>query len=250
LVNIEEKNMSDQKKSHTLLVDFDDRSQLHQDLNRGIAALVQAKESCFRPHLCLNQQDGLEVIRRIAQDPDQARTHIFIINSPILNLTDGLWLNIGLGVFLDKLSSNSMVRLSPRQTGHIVTNLPEESRNIVLTKVREWYQEYFMERLQQALVTVTGQVEGGDILIAGTHTNRVFDIHDNSDGYSETPYTEWSFVGNELFTRLFYGPTLLEYGRDGFDRIDAMLESMDTRRTQVADGMFNALRALVGGGRG
>ena len=242
--------MSDQKKDHSLLVSFDDQSQLHQDLNRGIAALAQAKESCFRPHLCLNEQDGLEVIRRIAQDPDQARTHVFITNSPILSLTDGLWLNIGLGVFLDKLSSKSMVRLSPRQTGYVVANLPEESSSIVLTKVREWYQGYFLEKLQQALVVVTRQIDMGDLLIAGTHTNRVFDIHDNAGGHSDTPYTEWSLVGDELFIRLFHGPTLLQHGQNGFDRIDAILESMDTQRAQVADGMFNALRMLVGASSG
>lgn len=180
------------------LVKLGEDSAVRRELNRGIAALERAEEPCYRPHACLNGRFGVEVIRRITDIGSRANTEIRL--SELLS-TDyvRLWLNVRFVVYCDKCSlPDNVVRLSPRQTARIIQGLSPASRDMVLDKVRVWYEKEFKGVLRRGLENLDAQFARGDLLVAGTHDNMVFDIHGDGLGHDTIPYTELMIVGERL----------------------------------------------------
>ena len=206
-------------KELSVLSKLGESSQLRIDLNSGIAALQKAKEVCFHPHFCLNGKEGVEVIERISQDPKTANTRISITESSILSVK-GFWLNIGLAVSLDWMSSKEVVSLSPRQTSYIIQNLPKESQTTVLETVYNWYLQEFLPDLERGLAAVTRQMESRDYLRPGAYKNRVFDIQiAGSDG---SPYVEERIIGDRMFSQLFLGS--IELRQEPYKRMDDFMK--------------------------
>ena len=204
-------------KELSVLSKLGESSQLRIDLNSGIAALQKAKEVCFHPHFCLNEDDGIKVIERISQNPEDANTKISIIDFSILSVGD-FWLNIGFVVCLDKMSL--IAKLSPRQTGYIVQRLPQESQTTVLETVYNWYFQKFLPDLEQGLAAITRQLENGDYLMPGAYKNHVFDIQiAGSDG---SPYVEEGIIGHRMFSQLFLGS--IELRQEPYKRMDDFMK--------------------------
>lgn len=193
-------------------------SQLKRDLNKGIASLFSAPESWHQPHVCLNEEEGLEVIKKVAENPNPANTQFFFTNRLIL---DGdMWLNIAFGMYLNECSRpRNFVQLTPRQTSYIIRHLPEDSQATVLAKAKAWYLEALRKDMLEAIDTITAQFETGYPLLANDYDNRIFDIH---GGRHEVPYVEWGIVGENLFSAHFFG-TCLNYGTDGYARMDRLI---------------------------
>lgn len=226
-----------------------EKSDLHIALNRGVASLLQAEESFFQPHLCLNEQDGLRVIGEIARNPEAANTYISISEEMIWGGSDGLWLNVKFYVCLSEhgeIGGNNCVLLTPRQTSYIILRLPDELQKIVLQKIKDWYLNYLCPKIQKSLAEVGQQIQGNKLLVAGDRANRVFDIHDTEGGRSgwDVPYVEWRIAGEQLFSTFFHGPTLLEHGQDGYRKLDLMLATADRQRGAAVEGIINLARAL------
>ncbi len=237
--------MSRDEEKYYILVELKKASQLKTDLNKGIAALLQADQSHFRPHLCLNGVTGIRVTQRIADNPELADTVVFI--SDKLNCSgDDAWLNVSFSVYLDEMSSESHVMLTPRQTAYVVMNLPLESRQIVVAKIEAWYQKHFLQEMQKGLDKITKQFKEGDLFLADTNRNRIFDIHGDGNGHDTTPYTEWDIVGSELFLKLFFGHTCFHAvaGEDGYNRVDSLLTQLDRERVDAFQSLRGALQIL------
>ena len=205
-------------KELSVLSKLGESSQLRIDLNSGIAALQKAKEVCFHPHFCLNGKEGVEVIERISQDPKTANTRISITESSILSVK-GFWLNIGLAVSLDWMSSKEVVSLSPRQTSYIIQNLPKESQTTVLETIYDWYFKEFLPDLEQGLAAVTRQMESRDYLMPGAYKNHVFDIQ--TEGSGGNPYVEEQIIGRKMFFQLFFGS--IRMGQEPYKRTDDVM---------------------------
>jgi len=231
----EEKNYS--------LVKLGENLQLKTDLNLGIASLAEATESQFQPHLCLNGKEGVQVIRKVSLNPERANTEIWLNEHIIYGGGQDVWLNVNFSLFLDQICwPTNNARLSPRQTGYIVKNLPSKSQKIVLQKIKEWYLEKLLTNLNKGFETITEQFEKGDPLIESDHRNRIFDIH--GDRHMDVEYTERGIIGDELFYPLFLGHTLFHHGQDGYERIDQLLSELDGERKAAADMTLGLLRAL------
>ncbi len=233
-------------ENYWTLVSLGEKSQLKTDLNRGVAALAKASENCFRPHICLNKLDGIEVICKITQNPEQANTEFMIGQEIIYGGGSDLWLNVRFLIFLNTLSSNDLVQLSPRQTASVVVGLPQESKKTVLEKIKDWYFKYFSGKMREALEKITRQFNEGYLLAADDHENRIFDIHGGR--YMDVPYTEWRIVGEELFERFFFGHTFFQHGQDGYNEIDSMFAVMEKQRKSAVNGMLGLMRLLHDGG--
>lgn len=224
--------MKEEKKEYSLLVRLGEDSKLKQDLNSRIASLSKAEKGCFRPHVCLNDFDGVEVIQKITQDPEHSNTGIYISEQLNYGNGDDLWLNVKFCVFLDSLSSGSRVVLSPQQTSYIITNLPSDSKQAVADKVRAWFLEKFMADVQKGLEKIAKQFAEGDVFVVGTRENMILDIHGDGGGHEDLEYTEWPIIGDKLFNVFFLGHTCLSHLDviDGYERVDAILEQADRER--------------------
>lgn len=234
----------DEYRELVTLVKMGEDSQLKRDLNRGVASLQSAPESWFQPHLCLNEEHGMENIRKIAAGGESANTEFFIHDHPIIGGED-VWLNIRFGVFLNgRTQPTNFARLSPRQTAYIVKHLPPESLVIVLTKVKNWYVQIFQENMRKGLETISTQFETGNPLLESDDKNRIFDIHGGRVAGMDIPYVEWNIVGENLFGSLFFGVTFLDHGLDGYERMDQFLANIDRRRKGAVEGALGLMRAL------
>jgi hypothetical protein len=235
--------MSDEQKKY-YLVNLGEDSQLKVDLNRGVASLWDAAESHFRPHLCLNGKEGVEVLKRLSQDPDGADTEFWAREHLIVS-GDDIWLNIKFIMFLDRICFPSNVaNLSPRQTGYVVKALPAESRTAVLKTIKEWYFEKFLEDMKKGIETISKQFDEGDPFIESDDGNRIFDIHGGR--HMDVPYTEWGIVGEELAPPFLFGFTCFDHmgENDGYGRADAFLSDVDSQRKSAVDGLIGLVRAL------
>ncbi|MFA5996229.1 MAG: hypothetical protein WC790_00690 [Candidatus Paceibacterota bacterium] len=223
------------------LVLLGEASQLKNDLNRGVASLKSAPESWFRPHICLNGKEGVAVIEQIAASPETANT-MFIVSSHPIVYGDDLWINVHFRIFVDQISyPNHVVELTPRQTAHIVENLPLESRAFVLEKVKVWYFDSFRENILEGLHRIVAQFDEGSMLLKSDRENYVFDIHGGRS--MEVPYTECGIAGANLFSALFR-VTCLDRDEGGYNRLDAILARADRARHDTAEGVIGLVRAL------
>ncbi len=236
--------MAEDRKDYWTIVKLKEDSQLKIDLNRGVASLFKAKESHFQPHICLNGLEGIKILHKIAENPETANTGFQI--SEQLNYGGGsdIWLNINFYLHLDASWSNLGVKLSPRQTAYIVINLPQESKDIVLAKIKVWYFEYLKNKVIEGLEKIDKQFKEEKFFIADTHYNRIFDIHGDGGGHDTVEYTEWDIIGSELFLKFFNGHTLLHHGQNGYERIDQMLLQMDKERIAAFEGVYGLMKAL------
>ena len=55
-----------ESKAMNYLVELGESSRLKVDLNNSVASLYEAPENHFRPHVCLNGLEGVDVIKKIA----------------------------------------------------------------------------------------------------------------------------------------------------------------------------------------
>lgn len=238
--------MSDEKVNS--LFGFGEASQLKIDLNEGVASLFQAKESYFQPHVCLNEDKGVEVLRKIAENPGMADTSCLIDHKSIIYGKD-IWLNVSFFILLksnvrpDGSYSAPSVNLTPRQTAYVVQSMPAESQVIVLEKIKKWYLEKFLIETKKGLQTITEQFEKGDPLLKSDDGNRIFDIHGKRP-IGDVPYTEWSIAGDNMFSSVFFGITFLDHGQDGYSRIDEILNEIDKKRKSTANSFLELSRAL------
>jgi hypothetical protein len=233
------------EKKDYRLVKLDERSQLKTDLNLGIASLAQATERQFQPHLCLNDEEGVHVIRKVSLDPKEANTEIWLNEQIDYGGGEDVWLNVKFSLFVDRISwPTNNARLSPRQTAYIVKNLPSESQKIALRKIKEWYLEKLLTNFKKGLETISEQFENGDPLIECDYRNRIFDIHGEHD--MEVEYTEPGIIGDKLFYLLFVGHTLFHHEQDGYERVDRLLTMLDNERKAAIDVMSGILRTLHG----
>ncbi|MFC1594803.1 hypothetical protein ACFL3E_00025 [Patescibacteria group bacterium] len=234
--------MAEEKQNHRLIKLGED-SQLKVDLNFGVAHLVSATESCFQPHICLNEKSGVKVIDRIARDPQAANTEFWITNHVILS-GKNLWLNIIFDVFLDKICwPTNLARISPRQTGYIVKNLPPESQKEVLGRIQTWYSDNFLPNITKGLDAITKQFTEGDPLLESDQHNRIFDIH--GDRSIDVPYTEWEIVGENLFPAFFFHNSFNMNDQNGYLQADTFLLEMDSMVRERAESLFTLLNSLV-----
>lgn len=134
------------------------------------------------------------------------------------------------------------MELSPRQSAYVVQNLPTESQEAVLAKVKTWFTERFLADMQKGLAAITEQFTNGDLMLASDHRNRIFDIH--GERGADIPYTEWEVVGGELFGSVFYGGTFSEQGQDGYERADRLILGIRKRQQAAVDDFFGATRGM------
>jgi len=214
-------------------------SPLKTDLNKAVAMLSTAPDSCFRPHVCLNAEDGMAVLAKIRED---SNAEYWMLPHLIVSGSD-VWLNIKFSVILDEIRiPTNLAELSPRQSAYVVQHLPMESRATVLAKVKRWYLEQVLPDIVKGLAVITEQFANGDPLLASDHRNRIFDIH--GERYSDVPYTEWEVVGENLFRSVFFGGTFLEYGQDGYKRADQLIIGARSRQRAAVDGFLGLMRDL------
>ncbi len=201
------------------IVSRGENSELKNHLNEGVAGLSLAPESHFRPHRCLNRNEGVKVIEEITKNPRTADTEFNIGDKLIDGGGGDLWLNVYFSVYLN----NARAALTPRQTSLIVTNLPEESKRLVLEKVKKWYFKRILLDLQKGLSKITEQFETGDLLLADDYRNRIFDIHGRRS--LDVPYTEWEIAGDLLFQCLVYGKNSVR--GDLYGNLDFIVQGLE-----------------------
>ncbi|MBL7021905.1 hypothetical protein ISR92_01070 [Patescibacteria group bacterium] len=223
------------------LVKLGEDSPLKSELNNGIASLQAAEKSCFQPHLCLNDKEGLEVIRQITANPNSANTEIWIREQIVYGGGKDIWLNVNFSVFIDQICwPTNIVNLTPRQTGYIVRQLSPEMQKVVIQKVKEWYLEKLLPDYMKSFERVTEQFETGDPLLESHNGNRIFDIH--GERRMDIEYTEGAIIGNLLFYPVFMGHTLFHHGQDGYAAADEFLSSLDSERALAIDTTLSILR--------
>lgn len=224
------------------LVRLGEESELKIHLNRGVASLCNADKSHFRPHLCLNEKEGVNVIKQIASNPDQANTE-FLLSEKIIISGDDVWLNTSFVIFFNKICvPTNRARLSPRQTSYIIERLPDESKEFVLEKVKAWFNGLVRPDIIKGLTAIAKQLETGNPLLKNDHENRVFDIHGGRS--MEVPYTEWDIIGYILAPLFLFGVTLFDHERDGYEVADGFLADSDRRQKETAEDMINLMRIL------
>lgn len=233
--------MQEQEKLFQV-VRLKESSPLKVALNRGVASLSRAKESHFRPHVCLNEAEGVQVIDRISREPDVADTD-FSVNAHLVHFWGDVWLNTYFNVYLDEVSlPNNSVRLSSRQSSYIVQNLPPELQVVVVEKVKAWYLGDLVPRIEKGLKGVLAQFERGEAMAEGVYENHIFDIHGNGQGHDQVPYTEWDIIGEKLFNPIFDGVTFLDRGQDGYQKADQFLTEVADRRSSTANAFLGLMR--------
>ncbi|MFA6404821.1 MAG: hypothetical protein WCW03_02370 [Candidatus Paceibacterota bacterium] len=234
--------MSEKSESLYELVPHKGDSPLRVELNKGVARLQSAQNTQFRPHVCLNGEDGIKVIQRIVADPEKANT-AYWLNDCFIVSGDDVWLNTRLSIFLDSIGSSNHVLLSPQQTGYIVGNLREESKRIVVEKVKTWFIGKVLPGVQKGLDTIKEQFEKGDPLIASDHRNRIFDIHGGCS-MEDIPYTETVVAGEELFWSVVHGNSLYSYGCDGYNNADEVITGRRNEQRAAVGEFLGAFRAI------
>ena len=236
--------MAEDRKDYWTIVTLKEQSQLKTDLNLGVASLFKAKESHFQPHICLNGLEGIEILRRIAANPETAVTSFSI--SEFLNYGGGsdIWLNVNFYIYLNDTRSNHLVSLSPQQTAYIIINLSLESKETVLAKIKVWYFGYLKNKVIEGLEKIDKQFNEEKFFIADTHWNRIFDIHGDGGGHDKVEYTEMGIIGKELFYKFFLGHTLFHHEQNRYERIDEMLLQMDKERKEAIEGVYGLMKAL------
>lgn len=232
-----------QEKRISDLVIFGEPSPLKADLNRGIASLTTAPASHFRPHICLNDEDGVAIIERIMQDPD-ADTAWGITTKVIHGGGEDWWLNVSFYACIESYASNHTAWLTPRQTSYIVQNLPPESRDLVLAAVKTWYFDHFAKKVEKGFATIAQQFNEGDPLLESDHRNRIFDIH--GERSMDVMYTEWEIVGDKLFLAFYFPATIYQTsgfqpGRDGYENIDAIFRERNARRKIACGEVYKSM---------
>jgi len=231
----------EKKANPQLVVDFTDKSKLATDLKRAIAALANHSNTQYRLHVCLNGRDGYPALQKLVANPS---TDIKVYFLPHLLMDgDSLWLNTKLMVIVEKSSSDNYATLSPQQTGYVARSLPEDSRNLFLEKVKEWYREVFLKNVKTGLDAITKQIETGNLLLESDHGNRVFDIHGDRH-MKDIPYTETEVAGEHLFWSIVHGGTCFDYGSDGYDRADQLIEGRRQRQKGAVEDLIGLARQL------
>lgn len=221
------------------VVSHGEGSSLKTDLNRGVISLAAAPNTYFRPHLCLNGEDGVRVMGEITLSSNTA----FHLWHNMIASGDDVWLNIIFVVYLnDFCMPTNCARLSPRQTAYIISGLPVESRATVLAKAKRWYLEKFLADMKKGLDTIAEQFEHGDPLLESDHRNRILDLH--GERVSDIPYTETEVVGEHLFWTVCYGGTMFEYGEDGLLRADGLIAARRSRQKDAVEAVPGMLRGL------
>ena len=214
-----------------------ENSLLKTDLNRAVMALCEALESHFRPHVCLNGEEGVRVLEEISPT---SNTEVIIRPHLVVSGIDA-WLNVKFDVFLNELTQpTNVAELSPRQSAFVVQQLSGESRVAVLEKVKRWYFEYFLPRTQKALASITEQFASGEPMLASDDRNRIFDIHGGR--YMDVPYTESGIVGGNLFWAVCFGRTMFEQGEDGLAHADQLILARHARQKDAVQdilGLFD-----------
>ena len=222
------------------IVALGESSVLKEDLNQGVASLFRAESTMCRPHVCLNGEEGFEVIKQISENPKEANTEFELIACPSI-YNDQFWLNIGFAVFLNDLWSNHSVCLTPQQTSLIVSGLDEESRATIVEITKRWFEEKFLPGVKKGLKMVSNQFESGDALLASDRHNHIFDLH-GGRATNDIPYTERRIAGAELFSTIIYGGTFFEHGADGYERADRLIEAIRSRQKEA----IKAIKILFG----
>lgn len=232
------------EKNISRLVVLGEESELKVKLNEGVASLKGAEKSYFQPHVCLNGMEGIEIIDQITQNPTGANTEVCITDMAICSAND-IWANVMFVVFLNELSSNSIVCLTPRQTTYIVKNLPPEFSKAVLDQIKNWCLQRFLTDMEVGLNTIKAQLEKGDLLKKESHWNRIFDVPDESRTY-DCPYTEGQIAGERLFSELAFGqgPNPSPDCREGYETMDQIVMQSKMARTQRASQLVNAVQTL------
>jgi hypothetical protein len=226
------------KRSLAVVAELGEKSDLKADLNRGVALLRQATESHFRPHVCLNGEDGMQVLKLIAAKGANADTGWYL--HPLVNVDVGrIWLNVRLLVNLSDRSNATQVLLSPQQTAHLVRTLPPASQAIILKKVREWYKGQFVKEMKEGLAALAKQFESDTLLVDDYFNGRVFDIHTKRD----VPYTECLVVGEELYWKFLAAGTCFESSEDLLDKADVLIETARARQRSAVDTAIGVLRS-------
>lgn len=220
------------------VVSHGENSPLKTDLNRGVVSLASAPNTYFRPHLCLNGEDGVRIIGEIAPRSNTA----FHFWHNMIASGDDVWLNITFVVYLNDFWSSNCARLSPRQTAHIVSNLPAESKSAVLAKAKRWYLEKFLAETRRGLDTITEQFEHGNPLLESDHRNRILDLH--GERVPDIPYTETEVVGEHLFWSVCYGETMFEYGKDRLLQADGLIAARRARQKDAVENVVSVFRGL------
>jgi len=213
-------------KGNYCLVKLGESSNLKTALNLGVASLTNATEGYCQPHLCLNEVEGLKVLKKISQNPTKSNTEIHISIEPILSHNE-MWLNINFFVFLDKICFPINLILSPRQTSYICNNLSPEIKEIVKEKIRKWFFKDFIKNLNEAVSSLKEQFNKGDMFVEDTNKNKIFDMHGNRG--IDIPYTELNIVGNKLaWVHLLYSNHFIDFsfGDEGYIKADNVLFSL------------------------
>ncbi|HOX41159.1 MAG TPA: hypothetical protein PK263_03120 [bacterium] len=222
------------------LVALGEGSPLKTALNEGVANLLAAEQTEHRPHLCLNGEEGLAVLRGISNNPAGANTEYWL-RSRMVEAGRDVWLNIHFYVFLGQISfPSTLLELTPQQTSCIVSRLPQVYRNSVLARAKEWYLNHFLVHHEQALATIRKQFEEGDPLLKSDHDNRIFDLHGGRSA-ADIPYTEIPIVGEQLAWSVLCGGTWFEYGSDGYERADRILAAIRSRQMGAVNYLFDLL---------
>ncbi len=225
------------------LVKLGESTPLKTALNLGIATLPQAENTQLRPHVCLNGEEGYEVLQKIIRSPEKADTEFCLCPKPIISRND-IWLNVRALVCFEKRTyPTNTCFLSPQQTGSIFKKLPEELQAEVFLKVKNWYLKSVLPDLQKGIEVITEQFEKGNPFLESDHDNRIFDIH-GGRSMKDIPYTESRIVGEHLYSAIIYGNTFYEYGSDGYARADALITGRRQRQQVAVNEFLGAVRTL------
>jgi hypothetical protein len=221
------------------LVKLDEASSLKTDLNRGVMGLSRDEESHFHPHVCLNGEEGFSVLKQVR---DESNTEFSIAHHVDVSGRRA-WLNICFHVYLNGYwHPKDFAMLSPRQTSHIVANLPVDSRTLVLEKVKAWYHGEFLVDLKQGVDAITEQFEGGDLLLKSDNDNHIFDIH--GERRMDVPYTECGIVGEHLYWGFLCAGTFFEQGDDLFRKGDELILGARRRQTRAVDDFLSVVNGM------
>lgn len=225
------------------LVKLEEDSIFKQHLNAGIISLFGVPETMLRPHICLNGEEGFEVLQKIKERGVSAKTEVLVFPH-IIQSMDDVWLNLRFFVYCDERRQPvCCVYLSPQQTGFVISNLPASSQQETLFKIKRWYFREFLVEMQKGLETITKQFNEGDPLLESDHRNRIFDIHGEC-GMKDIAYTETDIVGENLYWAIIHGNTWCEHGSDGYERADNLIAERRNRQKVAVNDLVDLVRAL------
>lgn len=219
------------------LVKLEEDSTLKQHLNAGIISLFEVPETMIRPHICLNGEEGFEVLQKIRMSGVSAKTEALFFPH-IIQSCDEVWLNVWLFVYCEERTQPTCcVRLSPQQTGHILKNLPPASQQEALAKIKRWYFGEFLVEVQKGFETITKQFQEGNPFLESDHNNRIFDIH-GGRGMKDIPYTETDIVGENLYWAIVHSGTWCEHGADGYEQADNLITQRRNRQKEAVSDLL------------